>query len=99
MDAANPRTQGRAIPVGQLTRGFVLAFTLIMIGLFLLAAAELNRLTLELSPIVVAGAAWLLLYEEGHTLVARRARALRLDWLRQRLGLRYVAAWTGGSPC
>jgi 4-hydroxybenzoate polyprenyltransferase len=54
LDAANPRTQTRAIPAGLLSRGFVLAFTLLMIAVFLTACAELNRLTLELSPIVLA---------------------------------------------
>jgi len=53
LDAANPRTQTRAIPAGLLTPGFVLTFTLIMIGVFLLAAGELNRLTLLLAPAVL----------------------------------------------
>jgi 4-hydroxybenzoate polyprenyltransferase len=53
LDAANPRTLMRAIPAGQLSRGFVLAFTLLMVGVFELACLELNRLTLELSPIVL----------------------------------------------
>ncbi len=53
LDAANPRTSTRAIPAGLLTRGFVLAFTLIMVGVFLLAAWRLNRLTLELAPLVL----------------------------------------------
>jgi 4-hydroxybenzoate polyprenyltransferase len=53
LDAANPRTSSRAIPAGLLSRGFVLAFTLIMIAIFLLACSQLNRLTLELSPVVL----------------------------------------------
>jgi 4-hydroxybenzoate polyprenyltransferase len=53
LDAANPRTRGRAIPAGLLSRGFVLGFTLLMAGLFVLAAAALNRLTLYLSPFVL----------------------------------------------
>ena len=53
LDAANPRTRGRAIPAGLLSRGFVLGFTLLMAGLFVLAAAALNRLTLYLSPLVL----------------------------------------------
>jgi 4-hydroxybenzoate polyprenyltransferase len=53
LDAANPRTKMRAIPAGQLSRGFVLAFTLIMVATFEVAAGELNRLTLMLSPIVL----------------------------------------------
>jgi 4-hydroxybenzoate polyprenyltransferase len=54
LDAANPRTSMRAIPAGLLSRGFVLAFTLAMIALFELACWQLNRLTLELSPVVLA---------------------------------------------
>jgi 4-hydroxybenzoate polyprenyltransferase len=54
LDAANPRTSTRAIPAGLLSRGFVLAFTLAMIAIFELACWQLNTLTLELSPIVLA---------------------------------------------
>jgi 4-hydroxybenzoate polyprenyltransferase len=53
LDAANPRTQSRAIPAGLLTRQFVLGFTALMALLFVLASAQLNRLTLYLSPIVL----------------------------------------------
>src|ERR1700753_2728094 len=54
LDAANPRTATRAIPAGVLSRGFVGAFTLFMAALFILATAQLNRLTLWLSPIALA---------------------------------------------
>jgi 4-hydroxybenzoate polyprenyltransferase len=54
LDAANPRTKNRAIPAGLLSRQFVLGFTVLMAGLFVLASAELNRLTLLLSPVVLA---------------------------------------------
>jgi 4-hydroxybenzoate polyprenyltransferase len=54
LDAANPRTNMRAIPAGQLSRGFVLAFTLTMVAVFLLATSQLNRLTLELAPVALA---------------------------------------------
>jgi len=53
-DARNPRTKMRALPAGNLSTGFVLAFTIISAGLFLFAAAMLNRLTLLLSPIALA---------------------------------------------
>lgn len=53
LDAANPRTRMRAIPAGLLSRGFVLAFILGMIAVFELACWQLNRLTLELSPVVM----------------------------------------------
>ncbi len=54
LDAANPRTAGRAIPSGTLSRGFVGGFTLVSALLFVLAAAQLNRLTLLLSPFALA---------------------------------------------
>jgi 4-hydroxybenzoate polyprenyltransferase len=54
LDAANPRTLSRAIPAGLLTRGFVGGFTLAMAALFVIAASQLNRLTLLLSPLVLA---------------------------------------------
>ncbi|QNI33622.1 UbiA family prenyltransferase [Alloacidobacterium dinghuense] len=54
LDAANPRTSNRAIPSGLLTRGFVAAFTVFMAVMFVLAAAQLNRLTLWLSPVALA---------------------------------------------
>src|SRR6185437_441085 len=55
IDAANPRTRARAIPAGQLSRQFVLGFTVISGALFLLACAELNRLTLSAAWIAVRG--------------------------------------------
>jgi 4-hydroxybenzoate polyprenyltransferase len=54
IDAANPRTATRALPVGQLTPAFVSTFVLVACGVFVLAAAELNRLTLLLSPVALA---------------------------------------------
>jgi 4-hydroxybenzoate polyprenyltransferase len=54
LDAANPRTKMRAIPAGLLSREFVGWFTLVAAGLFIAAAAQLNRLTLLLSPVVIA---------------------------------------------
>src|ERR1035438_5925492 len=53
LDAANPRTKSRAIPAGLLTREFVLGFTVLAAAVFIAAAAELNRLTLFLSPFVL----------------------------------------------
>src|SRR5271165_3170322 len=49
LDAANPRTERRAIPAGLLTRQFVLGFTALMGVVFVLAAAALNTMTLLLS--------------------------------------------------
>src|SRR5712692_5519842 len=52
-DARNPRTKLRAIPAGALSVGFVFVFTIISAGVFLFAAAMLNRLTLMLSPVAL----------------------------------------------
>jgi 4-hydroxybenzoate polyprenyltransferase len=54
IDAANPRTATRALPVGQLTPAFVSTFVLIACGIFVLAASQLNRLALTLSPVALA---------------------------------------------
>ena len=53
-DARNPRTRARAIPAGLLSVGFVWVFTFVSAGVFLLAAAMLNRLTLILAPVALA---------------------------------------------
>jgi 4-hydroxybenzoate polyprenyltransferase len=53
IDAANPRTAIRALPKGELSRGFVMAFTVVACGVFVLGAAMLNRLTLELAPVAL----------------------------------------------
>jgi 4-hydroxybenzoate polyprenyltransferase len=53
-DARNPRTASRALPAGLLSVGFVWAFTIVSAGLFFLAAAMLNRLTLLLAPVALA---------------------------------------------
>jgi 4-hydroxybenzoate polyprenyltransferase len=54
IDAANPRTATRALPVGLLSPGFVTLFVLIASAIFVLAASQLNRMTLLLSPVALA---------------------------------------------
>src|SRR6202795_4626321 len=54
IDAANPRTSVRALPAGLLTPSFVGAFVVISCVIFVLAASQLNRLTLLLSPVALA---------------------------------------------
>jgi 4-hydroxybenzoate polyprenyltransferase len=53
LDRANPRTASRAIPAGALSKGFVTGFVVLSSAVFLLAAAFLNRLTLELAPLAL----------------------------------------------
>jgi 4-hydroxybenzoate polyprenyltransferase len=54
IDAANPRTRTRALPAGTLSRGFVTGFVIVSAGVFFLAASQLNRLSLLLSPVALA---------------------------------------------
>jgi len=54
LDAANPRTRARALPAGLLSRQFVVGFVVLSCSVFVLAAAELNRLALVLSPVALA---------------------------------------------
>ena len=54
LDAANPRTRTRALPAGHLTATFVTTFVLVSSVVFVLASAQLNRLTLWLSPVALA---------------------------------------------
>src|SRR5271169_3192916 len=54
IDAANPRTRTRALPAGHLSHAFVASFVIASCAIFILAAAQLNRLTLWLSPVALA---------------------------------------------
>ena len=54
IDAANPRTSGRALPSGRLSAGFVRVFLVASVVLFLGAAASLNHIALVLSPVALA---------------------------------------------
>ena len=85
LDAANPRTSNRAIPAGLLSREFVLGFTILMGLGFVIAAAELNRLTLYLAPFVLV----VLL---GYSYMKRLTRWSHLV-LGLALGLAPSAAW------
>jgi len=54
LDAVNPRTAMRALPAGTLNSGFVAGFVVVSSLIFVGASAMLNRLTLELAPLVLA---------------------------------------------
>ena len=54
LDAANPRTQARALPAGELTPNFVRNFVGLSSVVFVIAAFELNRLAFLLSPVALA---------------------------------------------
>jgi 4-hydroxybenzoate polyprenyltransferase len=53
LDAANPRTAARALPAGALSNAFVGGFVAVSVAVFVLGAAMLNRLTLELAPVAL----------------------------------------------
>jgi 4-hydroxybenzoate polyprenyltransferase len=85
IDAANPRTRSRAIPAGLLSAKFVFGFTCVAALIFILAAGQLNRLTLYLSPLV-------LLVLLGYSYLKRFTRWSHLG-LGLALGLAPSAAW------
>jgi 4-hydroxybenzoate polyprenyltransferase len=85
IDAANPRTSTRALPAGQLSPAFVVTFVVVSSLLFVLAASQLNRLTLTLSPVALAV---LLLY--SYTKRLTRWSHLVLGFA---LGIAPSAAW------
>jgi 4-hydroxybenzoate polyprenyltransferase len=85
IDGANPRTRTRALPAGQLTPAFVTTFVVVSSALYVLAASQLNRLTLWLSPVALAV---LLLY--SYTKRFTRWSHLVLGFA---LGIAPAAAW------
>jgi 4-hydroxybenzoate polyprenyltransferase len=85
IDAANPRTRSRAIPAGQLTRRFVFGFTFVAAVVFVMAAGQLNRAALYLSPLALA-----VLF--GYSYMKRFTRWSHLV-LGLALGLAPAAAW------
>jgi 4-hydroxybenzoate polyprenyltransferase len=85
IDAANPRTQTRALPAGTLTPTFVMTFVVVSCAIFIFAAAQLNHLTLILSPLALAV---LLLY--SYTKRFTRWSHLVLGFA---LGIAPAAAW------
>jgi 4-hydroxybenzoate polyprenyltransferase len=85
IDAANPRTRTRALPAGHLSSAFVTTFVIVSCAIFILAAGQLNRLTLWLSPVAIA---ILLLY--SYTKRFTRWSHLVLGFA---LGIAPAAAW------
>jgi 4-hydroxybenzoate polyprenyltransferase len=53
-DRENPRTSKRALATGELSVSFAWLFTIVAVGVFLIAAWQLNPLALELAPIALA---------------------------------------------
>ena len=85
IDASNPRTSTRALPAGHLSPAFVVTFVVLSSLVFVIAAGQLNRLTLLLSPIALAV---LLLY--SYTKRVTRWSHVVLGFA---LGIAPAAAW------
>jgi 4-hydroxybenzoate polyprenyltransferase len=84
-DRENPRTKNRALATGALSLPFAWAFTLLSAALLVVAAWQLNRLALELSPVVL-----LVLFFYSYT---KRFTALSHFVLGFCLGISPAAAW------
>ncbi|MGH9482590.1 MAG: UbiA-like polyprenyltransferase [Terriglobales bacterium] len=85
VDAANPRTRGRALAAGALSPGFAWSFLAVSAAVFELAAWRLNPLCLKLSPLALG---WVLFY----------SFTKRFTWLSHwvlglGLGIAPAAAW------
>lgn len=84
-DRRNPRTANRALATGQLSVGFAWAFTMAASALLVIAAWQLNRLALELSPVALA-----ILFLYSYT---KRFTSLSHFVLGFCLGISPAAAW------
>ncbi len=83
-DAGNPRTAGRELPTGRMSRNEAVAFVVIMSVLFVFAAGQLSRLCLLLAPVALSCIFWYSL-------------AKRFTWATQFfLGLAMAIAPVGG---
>lgn len=85
IDIDNPRTAGRALPAGRLSRNFAWTVTGFSAALFLFAAASLNSLCLVLAPPSLA-----VLLGYSYT---KRFTATSHLWLGLALGIAPVGAW------
>jgi 4-hydroxybenzoate polyprenyltransferase len=85
IDVENPRTAGRTLPAGRLSRRFVWAVTGVSAAVFLVAAASLNSLCLVLAPPALV----VLL---GYSFAKRFTSASHL-WLGLALAIAPIGAW------
>ena len=93
LDARNPRTAGRELPAGSLTRMQVLSLCVLSLAVYLLAVLQLDPIVLWLWPIPVA-------MFVAYPYLKRFTWACHL-WLGACLGLAPVGAWvaiTGDLP-
>ncbi|MCO8123656.1 putative 4-hydroxybenzoate polyprenyltransferase [Stieleria sp. TO1_6] len=87
IDAANPRTQGRHLPAGKLSRRGVMLFTVACCGLFVAATSLFLP-----NWIPLAGSVPVLLFLLGYSLAKRFTSAAHL-WLGIALSLSPLCAW------
>jgi 4-hydroxybenzoate polyprenyltransferase len=85
LDAKNPRTAGRELPAGLLTRGEVWAFVVLSAATQVVAAAMLNPLCLALSPVALA-----IVFGYSYT---KRFTAFSHAFLGMALAIAPVGAW------
>jgi 4-hydroxybenzoate polyprenyltransferase len=85
LDAANPRTAGRELPRGALSRAEVWAFVIASAALLITAAWQLNRLCLYLSPVAL-----LLVFGYSYT---KRFTSFSHVFLGLALAIAPVGAW------
>lgn len=87
IDRGNPRTAGRAVPSGRVSRSSMGAFALATLGIFLVAAWKLNTFCLMLSPVA-------LLFLVGYSWT-KRFTPLCHVWLGIAIGIAPLGAWAG----
>lgn len=84
-DAANPRTSSRPLPSGRLRRGHAWGLVIVGASALVLAAGQLNKLCLALSPLALG---WVLAYS-----FTKRFTAFCHFWLGLALAIAPVAGW------
>jgi 4-hydroxybenzoate polyprenyltransferase len=89
IDADNPRTAGRALPAGRLSRRFAWLVTIASSVIFIVAAGSLNPLCLALAPPALVA-----LF--GYSYAKRFTAASHL-WLGVALGMAPIGAWIAVS--
>lgn len=85
IDAENPRTRDRHLPAGRVRLAAAWVFALVMAGVFVFAASQLNRLAFALSPVALA-VVW------SYSWTKRFTWASHL-WLGVALALAPIGAW------
>jgi len=89
IDAENPRTAGRPLPTGRLSRRFAWGVLAGSVAIFFVAAAALNPLCLALAPPALA-----VLLAYSYT---KRFTALSHLWLGFALGISPIGAWAAAT--